>query len=440
MHDVDARAAGGQCQFFWPPAGIALGAFMLLGWRASAGVWLGAIATHGLFITDEINLHAMMSLVLMASGSTAQAAMAAWFSGRWLGLGQFATPASEQRMLHLTPLRLATVMAVLFALASTVAASIGTASLVLSGEAQRSAAAQVWQTWWLGDLAGMLGIGPLLYFLVSYWRKNSFQRDPIAICLACLLAGAGVLAFAVSQQSYRLGQQAALETDLDELIALQDGLMHANMTQVVSLKALFEASDNVRLDEFQNFTAKLLAHNPLIRSMSWIPRVRASERTYFEQQIHQSGRPEFFIQERTADHKRMSAGLRSEYFPITYSMPLDSNTLVTGLDVSMDPVRWDAIEQARDGGTVVASAPVELLRTDESLPGVLIVAPVYRPGLPLSTIDQRRIAFAGVVVSAFSPNKQFSAIRRILNPNCQRRLNIEPPCRFNIEPGRVAEF
>jgi hypothetical protein len=21
---------------------------------------------------------------------------------------------------------------------------------------------------------------------------------------------------------------------------------------------------------------------------------------------------------------------------------------------------------------------------------------------------------------------------------CQRRLNIEPPCRFNIEPGRVA--
>jgi len=23
---------------------------------------------------------------------------------------------------------------------------------------------------------------------------------------------------------------------------------------------------------------------------------------------------------------------------------------------------------------------------------------------------------------------------------CQRRLNIEPPCRFNNEPGRVAKF
>jgi hypothetical protein len=25
-------------------------------------------------------------------------------------------------------------------------------------------------------------------------------------------------------------------------------------------------------------------------------------------------------------------------------------------------------------------------------------------------------------------------------PGCRRRLNIEPPCRFNIEPGRVAGF
>jgi NAD(P)-dependent dehydrogenase (short-subunit alcohol dehydrogenase family) len=25
-------------------------------------------------------------------------------------------------------------------------------------------------------------------------------------------------------------------------------------------------------------------------------------------------------------------------------------------------------------------------------------------------------------------------------PNCQRRLNIDPPCRSNIDPGRVAEF
>ena len=31
-----------------------------------------------------------------------------------------------------------------------------------------------------------------------------------------------------------------------------------------------------------------------------------------------------------------------------------------------------------------------------------------------------------------------SSLRESDSP-CQRRLNIEPPCRFNIEPGRVAE-
>jgi hypothetical protein len=29
---------------------------------------------------------------------------------------------------------------------------------------------------------------------------------------------------------------------------------------------------------------------------------------------------------------------------------------------------------------------------------------------------------------------------KLLEQVCQRRLNIDPPCRSNIDPGRVAEF
>ena len=28
----------------------------------------------------------------------------------------------------------------------------------------------------------------------------------------------------------------------------------------------------------------------------------------------------------------------------------------------------------------------------------------------------------------------------VLTPNCWRRLNSDPPCRSNIDPGRIAEF
>ncbi|MBC7718985.1 MAG: CHASE domain-containing protein, partial [Chitinophagaceae bacterium] len=406
----------GNIILFWPPVGLALAAFMLLGWRASAGVWLGAIGTQAGLISGEINLHVVVASVAIASGSTAQAALAAWLTGRLLGLGKFATPASGQRMLRTTPLRIATCMATLFVLATMLAPSIGTASLVLSGDVPRSAAATLWHTWWLGDLTGMLGFGPLLYFLARYWRKEPFLRDQIVICLACLLAGAGVMAFGVNQQSDRFEQLAVLKADLNELIALENGLTHSNVTQVISLKALFEASDDVRLDEFQKFTAKQLAHDPSTRSLSWLPRVQASERAGFEQKIKRSGRPDFFIQERGANHTRIAAGVRPDYFPITYLMPADSNARLTGLDIGMDPVRHDAIERARDSGTPEVSGPVKLMRSVEPLPGVVLAAAVYRQGLPITTVAERRFAFAGVVLSAYSPNRRFTEIRGSLRP------------------------
>jgi hypothetical protein len=37
-------------------------------------------------------------------------------------------------------------------------------------------------------------------------------------------------------------------------------------------------------------------------------------------------------------------------------------------------------------------------------------------------------------------NTKSAGIAAILVDRCQRRLNIEPPCRSKFEPGRVADF
>ena len=34
----------------------------------------------------------------------------------------------------------------------------------------------------------------------------------------------------------------------------------------------------------------------------------------------------------------------------------------------------------------------------------------------------------------------FGHLERQEHSNCRRRLNIDPPCRSNIDPGRVADF
>ncbi|MDO9280117.1 MAG: CHASE domain-containing protein [Polaromonas sp.] len=406
----------GPLPLLWLPAALALAAFMQLGWRASAGVWLGALAAGSSLISGDINQHAVASLVLIASGSTAQAALAAWLIGRFLGIGQFTTPASQQRMVRMTPLRLATFMTVLIALATTLVPSIDTASLVLSGEAPRSAEASLTRTWWMGDLVGMLSFGPLLYFLALKFRKMPFQRDSVLLSLACLLMGMGILELGVDEQSFGKQKIKSLSADASELIAMHDGLMQAQVMQMFALKALFESSKVVSPNEFQTFSAELLKQDPVTSVLSWAPRIPAADRAHFEKQMHREGDSSFVIFEHGAAGKKVATGVRDTYFPITRVEPLAKFGHIQGFDLGSDALRLAAIQQATTSGRLTASAPTHLVQSPSGFPVVLTMAPVYQQDMPLASASQRQQALSGVIVSAFQPDARFTEIRRGLRP------------------------
>jgi hypothetical protein len=124
-------------------AGLALAVFMLQGWRGIPIVGLGTLAFC--LAQTEAN-YSLSGLTAMILGSTVQATLAAWLIGRRCGWGVFATPANVQRMLAATPLRLGVSFVVLVTLVSTLAPSVGTISLLLSGDTNRALAAAVWQT------------------------------------------------------------------------------------------------------------------------------------------------------------------------------------------------------------------------------------------------------------------------------------------------------
>ncbi|MSP58934.1 MAG: response regulator [Myxococcales bacterium] len=74
---------------------------------------------------------------------------------------------------------------------------------------------------------------------------------------------------------------------------------------------------------------------------------------------------------------------------------------VGGRDLASDPARGIAYERARDGGVLVAIAGGG---GPESVPPALLaLLPVYRPGLPVGSIPERRRAFAGLAYAQLSP-------------------------------------
>ena len=77
-----------------------------------------------------------------------------------------------------------------------------------------------------------------------------------------------------------------------------------------------------------------------------------------------------------------------------------------------EAVRKAAIEQAIDSGVAALSAPVTLRQeTGENVQaGVLLYLPVYQPGKPLNTVEERRAAVLGLVHAAFRSHDLMTGI------------------------------
>jgi PAS domain S-box-containing protein len=97
-------------------------------------------------------------------------------------------------------------------------------------------------------------------------------------------------------------------------------------------------------------------------------------------------------------------GERASYTSITHIEPFGGRNLrAFGFDMFSEPVRRQAMEQARDSGLAAASGKVVLVQegSRQARSGFLAYLPVYRSGLPLGTVEQRRAALVGWVYGPF---------------------------------------
>jgi integral membrane sensor domain MASE1/DNA-binding CsgD family transcriptional regulator len=136
----------GYASAFWPPAGIALAAWLLLGPRVWPGIWLGAsLANYGVLGTP------VLTAMAIGAGNTAEAAVAALLIERFLGAPlRFRDTAEPWRF------------AVAACAACVVAATSGVLTLALSGRVAWTDFGTHWFVWWLGDATGIFVLTPLL--------------------------------------------------------------------------------------------------------------------------------------------------------------------------------------------------------------------------------------------------------------------------------------
>jgi signal transduction histidine kinase len=171
------------------------------------------------------------------------------------------------------------------------------------------------------------------------------------------------------------------------------------------LQGFYSANkQNYSLDEFNQYTNVLnLEKRPYIQALSWVPLITHIQRKYFENIIKlQHG--SFNINEFNTNRELILSSQKTYYTPVTYISPFEQNKIAHGLDLNSNTTRRSSLEYARDTGEMTATAKINLVQKKSTALGFLIIAPVYQPGIDVSTKPLRIQALKGYVTGAFIIN------------------------------------
>ena len=136
----------------WPCTGIAIAALLVFGYRIWPGILIGA------FLVNLTTAGTVATSIAIAGGNTLEALAGCYLVSRFAhGKEAFARAQDIFKFALLAGM-----------VATAVSATIGVATLAVSGLADWSAFGSIWCTWWLGDAIGAVLVTPLLLL----WWEN----------------------------------------------------------------------------------------------------------------------------------------------------------------------------------------------------------------------------------------------------------------------------
>jgi len=162
----------------WPPAGIALAALLLLGYRAWPAIFIGAFLVN---VTTAGNVATSFAI---GTGNTLEALVSAWLVNRFAGgINVFDRPQGVFKF------------ALAVGISAIISPSFGVTSLGVAGFADWAKYGAIWLTWWLGDTTGALVFTPLilLWSVASKQRWNTMEAAEVGALLLLLALLSGVV-------------------------------------------------------------------------------------------------------------------------------------------------------------------------------------------------------------------------------------------------------
>jgi len=184
------------------------------------------------------------------------------------------------------------------------------------------------------------------------------------------------IAWIVYEQEAWNRDQDFVQLAESKMTPIAEKLHSLSGTELEALARFYEASDDISIQEFLQFTS-FLTRSQSVRAWEWIPAVSADTVHRFEDAVRSEGIEEFEIWQKNAQGKREPVNGRDVYYPVHQVAPLAGNEHVLGYDLGSEPLRRAALEEAVYTGLATGTDPIDLVQESGRLKDMLICRPVF---------------------------------------------------------------
>lgn len=377
----------------FPSSGIALVAIALWGLPAAFGVWFGSFILNLSLVESFLDLSSFSLPALIATGALLQS-----------GIGAFLVKHFHRKDFDFSSLAYIIKYVLIGGfISSLVNASWSVTLLYDMGKISAEQFFSNWVSWYLGDVVGIISIGPMFWIFASGFYGDSFFKK-IKSSLPVLLSFITfIIIFVLASDKEEKSAEELFQTRVSGVLeGIQRDIDEID-NSMINLRGLYYASQEVSREEFESFSKLLKTKNDFIVSIQWIPRIGWSEKKQIESKLKE--RNPYFHGILVMKKGEFKEYRRNNYFPVAYVYPVEINSGTVGFDLFSVVETMDAIVNSYETNknTVTGFLRYDFLPESKALSSSFL--PVYKKKYRENKIHQSFESLDGMLSVSFSWEK-----------------------------------
>jgi len=231
------------------------------------------------------------------------------------------------------------------------------------------------------------------------------RRINVLLVIATLIGGLGFTA--IGTYFSHQGSQTESRLRFDRLTERLGNEVQRRVNQTVyglkGARGMYVASQSVSREEFRAYVTSrdLPQEFPGTIGFGFVERVLRPDLAAFVAAEQANQAPEFSVR---------TSGNAPDLYIIKYIEPIQANHQARGFDVGSEERRRAAVETAIRTGQPTLTSHLSLVQDQQARAGFLYFVPIFRPGAPVNTPEERFAALVGLVFAPIVIDEVFRGI------------------------------